>query len=85
MPDTRTCDLSRKLTDEALDDLRDAFARGASPADLEVEYGVSRRPVRRLVAGVEREPPALQVTSTVEEALSVFLENRAPPLTASER
>jgi hypothetical protein len=76
--------VSRKLTEAQLGGLRAGFVRGASPADLAVEFGVSERHVHRLVEGLEREPLELGGGS-VEDAVTRFLQGRSPRLTAREQ
>jgi hypothetical protein len=60
-----------RLTDEDRAELRAEWARGGSPAELAVAYGITERHVRRLCANVERHLPLVEgsVTSAVEQFL----------------
>jgi hypothetical protein len=60
-----------KLTEDDRTELRAGFARGATPAELAVAYGVTERHVRRLCADVERHLP--QVEGSVAGAVERFL------------
>ena len=67
--------MARKLDLEAVDEVRGRYGAGASVLDRAERSGVSERRVRRLVVGVERQPPAFEVSldETVAAALDRYL------------
>jgi hypothetical protein len=70
-----------KLDDRARVDLTARFLAGASPAELAQEFGVSLRTAQRVVQGVHRPEPRLEVApgQAVVDALEALLAQLADP------
>ncbi len=69
--------MSRRLTDQALEELRDAYTDGQTTTQLAETYRLTERHVRRLVADLEPPAPTFTVgpNETVETAVTRFLQD----------
>lgn len=69
--------MSRRLTDQALEKLRDRYQDGETTTQLAETYRLTERHVRRLVADLEPPTPTFTVTpgESVETAVARFLED----------